>query len=429
MSSGEGKQLVDRRRWELSEISKKLNIQGLAAKDREYDSEVVNSIGEPAITVLLGDLNYRVTMNKEVILDFIDKRDYETILCHDQLLNDIQDNTIFSGFQEGQIEFPPTFKLLVHNDKKPGYQTERTPSYTDRIFFSKDTRINQLEYTSIDDENTTISDHRPVVSKMELTIPMINFEKRRVIVDSILKDLDKAENSHRPNLKVSDQDVRAQDCRVLKEREEWITLTHENEVKENLPTKGTSQVIEWEVIAQEQSLIKIEPTRGVLPFGAQQQLRLSCTLSVNSSRATRIFIIKVRDGADVFVSSEFEALPSCLGASLDLLSRMPEGVRCGKIMDTSSTNMPQEIWNCVDYLWTRELIPEDLFSNDKRDEHLQWQIQEWMDCGKSFDVEVLNSANRDHPHVATYSVANELVTLLYYLKGGIIPVESYFMVD
>ncbi len=69
-----------------------------------------------------------------------------------------------SIFKEGEILFPPTYKLLKFDD---AYNTTRIPSWTDRIlYYSKEEEA--LEQFSYDCNNILkLSDHRPVFSQFE----------------------------------------------------------------------------------------------------------------------------------------------------------------------------------------------------------------------------------------------------------------------
>jgi len=69
---------------------------------------------------------------------------------------------VFSQFQEGKINFPPTYKYLPGTQD---FETKkmRVPSWCDRILFrAPDEGLNQLFYTSV--TKFVFSDHKPVTS-------------------------------------------------------------------------------------------------------------------------------------------------------------------------------------------------------------------------------------------------------------------------
>ncbi|ANB14214.1 hypothetical protein AWJ20_5175 [Sugiyamaella lignohabitans] len=106
---------------------------------------------------------------------------------------------------------------------------------------------------------------------------------------------------------------------------------------------------------------------------------------------------------------------------------MPEGARKGIKDSATSSNMPREICNCVDYLWNHLSSAPDMLWQ-AGDEAIESQIQEWMDNGQDFDTHVLDTANDLQQNVGVYSVARQFLLLLKYISGGIIPVEYHYLI-
>ncbi|XP_076853838.1 phosphatidylinositol polyphosphate 5-phosphatase type IV isoform X3 [Brachyhypopomus gauderio] len=78
--------------------------------------------------------------------------------------------SIFKGFQEAPIHFPPTYKFDVGCDVYDTTSKQRTPSYTDRILF-RDRQaddIKVVKYVSCSSIRT--SDHRPVVGMFQVKL-------------------------------------------------------------------------------------------------------------------------------------------------------------------------------------------------------------------------------------------------------------------
>jgi hypothetical protein len=61
----------------------------------------------------LGDLNYRVTLDKEAIKI---RSDYNFLYNYDQLYKEKQRMRIFRDYVEGRITFKPTYKYDVGTD-------------------------------------------------------------------------------------------------------------------------------------------------------------------------------------------------------------------------------------------------------------------------------------------------------------------------
>lgn len=117
-----------------------------------------------------GDLNYRIELPREEVEHKLSKikestnREQKTqltnsLLRHDQLRDSISLGRAFAGFQEGHIDFLPTFKFDKGSVDYDTSHKQRIPAWTDRILFKGD-GIETLEYTSV--ESAVHSDHRPV---------------------------------------------------------------------------------------------------------------------------------------------------------------------------------------------------------------------------------------------------------------------------
>lgn len=493
LAAGEGKAGIDRRKWELSEIERKLGVPGLVGTnpkpevifedvitddysddlppprrsvtiDSNSTSVSSNSINDNTkssnsesgespsdrIYFFLGDLNYRVGLDPEMVIQFLSSKDFETVLNHDTLFQQIRERKVLTGFKEHEINFLPTYKYKVgtddYDDNKPGNNDKaRAPSFTDRIFFRPSTApegatLTIKEYNSLMEYR--VSDHKPVYATFELECKLVDAVKRKAVVDSVLKQSDTLENSSKRTIKVEPSELLVEDGIVLREAEGAIVI--EQTTATGATPDDEDQALEWELDLQSET-ITATPTHGVLPRGAKQYIHFRTMLPVQKhttqSTAATVAILRLANGQDIFVPVEFRALPTCLGASLDLLSRMSGGARnTTALMDASSTNMPREIWNCVDYLWTHTIpdmfegvgaeIDSDIINSTtwKGELSICEQVQDWLDLGQDFDREVLDSANTIRENSGVYSVAHQFLLLLKYLDGGVIPVEYYSIV-
>mmetsp|Transcript_9069 Transcript_9069/g.11703 ORF Transcript_9069/g.11703 Transcript_9069/m.11703 type:complete len:482 (-) Transcript_9069:148-1593(-) len=127
-----------------------------------------------------GDLNYRLDLPREFcekqVLEILSANegrncDYRSLLVHDQLNRVRSAGYAFSGFQEGRISFPPTFKFDKNNNIYDSSHKMRVPSWTDRILFRFDPSllsVQVMEYKSF--RNVDQSDHRPVCATLKITL-------------------------------------------------------------------------------------------------------------------------------------------------------------------------------------------------------------------------------------------------------------------
>lgn len=439
LAAGENKSAIKRRAWEFSEMVRRIGIEGLLHIDQNPDALFEDEVDDdetdalppspvkpsPAISFVLGDLNYRVNLDFELVRDFAKNSEFETILIHDQLSQQVKRRRVLTGFQEQVIGFPPTYKYAIgtgqfDESRQSSKDKPRVPSYTDRIFYTPSPGLWPIDYSSIMDY--TISDHKPVFASFELTVPLIDQAKRKQVVEDVLKQSDIVENSLRPIVTVDPRELLVYDTRVLELAEGQILME-----QEPLLPGQTDQVVEWNITVNTRD-VTVSPTSGSLPVGAKQYINFSCMIPVcQENKVHAVAVLKILNGQDIFIPIEFKALPSCLGKSLLEMSKMPQGARnpSAKHSTPKSTNMPREIRNCIDYLWAHAF--SDLFDAKLSvpEKSIQTQIQDWMDTGEDFDCEVLDTANKFQRNSGVYSVAQQFLVLLKYLKGGIIPMEYY----
>jgi hypothetical protein len=86
-------------------------------------------------TFFMGDLNYRIDMSRPEVLSQICEGDLMALQARDQLHQQRMSGNVLRGFNEGRIEFPPTYKFDKNSDMYDTSAKARTPSWTDRVLF------------------------------------------------------------------------------------------------------------------------------------------------------------------------------------------------------------------------------------------------------------------------------------------------------
>ncbi|CAF3565481.1 unnamed protein product [Rotaria sordida] len=125
----------------------------------------------------LGDFNYRLTSSRAQVEHFIQNQTYLELLEYDQLKKERTDGKVFREFNEGPINFPPTYKYDIGSDVYDTSEKARTPSYTDRILWrstSPNVQATQLYYGRAE---VKTSDHRPVNSIFDVDIEICDEKK------------------------------------------------------------------------------------------------------------------------------------------------------------------------------------------------------------------------------------------------------------
>ncbi|XP_053095567.1 phosphatidylinositol 3,4,5-trisphosphate 5-phosphatase 2A isoform X2 [Pangasianodon hypophthalmus] len=124
-----------------------------------------------------GDLNYRLDMDIQEILNYINRKEFEPLLKVDQLNLEREKNKVFLRFAEEEIMYPPTYRYergsrdtyVWQKQKATGMRTN-VPSWCDRILWKSypETHIICNSYGCTDDIVT--SDHSPVFASFEVGV-------------------------------------------------------------------------------------------------------------------------------------------------------------------------------------------------------------------------------------------------------------------
>ncbi|XP_030529266.2 type IV inositol polyphosphate 5-phosphatase 9-like [Rhodamnia argentea] len=174
-------------RFELYETSFCFVCTHLASGDRQADHELRNSNaaqilsrtsfpGGPSLNsprkildhdrvILLGDLNCRISLPEATTRSLVERSEWSKLLKHDQLKAELRNGRVLQGWQEGRIDFVPTYKYCPNSDVYYGSGQEnikgegrRVPAWCDRIIWYGE-GLKQHLYTR---GESKLSDHRPV---------------------------------------------------------------------------------------------------------------------------------------------------------------------------------------------------------------------------------------------------------------------------
>ncbi|KAG0469705.1 hypothetical protein HPP92_016405 [Vanilla planifolia] len=119
--------------------------------------------------ILLGDLNYRISFPEEETLSLVLQKEWDNLLQKDQLKGEITEGGVFGGWNEGAIDFSPTYKYCPNSEKYYGSQPgekKRAPAWCDRILWRGD-GMKQTGYGRCELRH---SDHRPVRASLTVEV-------------------------------------------------------------------------------------------------------------------------------------------------------------------------------------------------------------------------------------------------------------------
>ncbi|XP_055370437.1 synaptojanin-1 isoform X3 [Betta splendens] len=161
-----------------------------------------------------GDFNYRINLPNEEVKELIKQQNWDALTAGDQLVDQKNAGLIFRGFIEGMLDFAPTYKYDLFSEDYDTSEKCRTPAWTDRILwkrrkwnFSKTAEeMNVVGAASTSGENEDdpdcpwspgdlkyygraelkTSDHRPVVSIIDVDILEVDPEARHQVYKDVI---------------------------------------------------------------------------------------------------------------------------------------------------------------------------------------------------------------------------------------------------
>lgn len=308
----------------------------------------------------LGDLNYRLSLlDLADVYRRIEAQDWAGLLAHDQLLHEKSRGNAFKYFQEGPINFGPTYKYQPgtnlyerREDKK-----KRCPAWCDRIQWIGE-EVVQLSYSRC--ETLKISDHKPVSALFAVGAKEVVQERKRVVYDSLIRQLDSWENQAIPKVEIRPASVEFGPVRF----DELVrrTITIEN--------TGAVTVVEFHFVpklatgidhgasgagtlrsagvgpssaggsgggANSSSVgkqwLRILPEMGIIPPRESVEITLELLVDSRSSHALQsgadslddILILALENGRDYFVPVQGDYVRSCYGSTVEYLVNVSRG--------------------------------------------------------------------------------------------------------
>uniref|UniRef100_A0A8C2ZUF9 Synaptojanin-1 n=1 Tax=Cyclopterus lumpus TaxID=8103 RepID=A0A8C2ZUF9_CYCLU len=147
-----------------------------------------------------GDFNYRIGLPNEEVKELIKQQNWDALTAGDQLVDQKNAGLVFRGFIEGKLDFAPTYKYDLFSEDYDTSEKCRTPAWTDRILwkrrkwnFNKAGTVQShynpwspgtLKYYGRAELKT--SDHRPVVSIIDVDILEVDPEARHQVYKEVI---------------------------------------------------------------------------------------------------------------------------------------------------------------------------------------------------------------------------------------------------
>ena len=417
-------QYYSRRNYDYAEISRRLlfpleNSQNLLLEDEIFEEIAPANIEDCDFCFWMGDLNYRVELDSFEARRLLAQNKFDELIKSDQLYRSIKLGDAFEGFEEGPILFPPTFKYNIGTSEFDSSEKFRTPSWTDRILWKNNGRIELMAYWNALD--VTISDHKPVAAIFVVNSLRIDLTLLGEVYKQVLKEIDSIENAAIPStiLEPGQLDIGQIHFGISKDFE--LILTNESDVIANWGFIGKSREA-----GVSKSWINPHPLKGALmpskrnhvlliifsSVGAQAKLKL--TIEVTGREAYRfnkelepvqdILVLHVENGRDHFLLVEGNFRKSVFGVPLEELD----------LID----GMPAPLKHLIDVL--QIYTPSNLLFFELGDPKLCDKIVEMLDRKEKLAFDLSYS-----PECISITIAQVILMFFDALPDPLVPSDQY----
>uniref|UniRef100_A0A7S2VYZ6 Rho-GAP domain-containing protein n=1 Tax=Eucampia antarctica TaxID=49252 RepID=A0A7S2VYZ6_9STRA len=393
------------------------------------------TLADHDLSFWMGDLNYRVdeSISTENVIALSEKGHLDQLIANDQLNIERAAGRVFNKWDEGSIDFKPTYKYQPGTDsydKRPDKKI-RAPAWCDRVLWlaQEPSHVAQLSYTR---SELNISDHKPVMSTFAITIKDVVKSKREEVFDEVMKLLDRFENQTLPMVGLDRLNLDFGEIRY----DEKITLP----IKVTNTGKVVAQFRLVPKSEEETTLCKewmtVSPTYGMLIPGEKEAI-INFTLSIDNKTAQAlnsgrevledIIILRLENGRDYYITVTGKYARSCFGMSVDELVMYSQPIRSIPLdplkraesqapSETAALCVPKELWRIVDAIYEKGLHEPDLFSTPGLVEEI-YMLRECLDNGTPF------------AEFRIHSMAEVLLSFLSHNPSPIVPQSLFPTLD
>ncbi|KJE90094.1 inositol 5-phosphatase 4, variant 19 [Capsaspora owczarzaki ATCC 30864] len=400
----------------------------------------------------VGDLNYRIPLPDSEVKSLVKARDYQKLLKYDELTVERNAKHVFVGFEEGPIDFYPTYKFDVGTDTFDSSEKQRTPAWCDRVLW-KGAGVKQRTYTGHMVFRT--SDHKPVSSLVDFAVQVVQPKRFAEVRQQIVREMDKMENECRPDAVISTNLAKFPDVKFMTRYTQSIVIENSGQVI--LQFRFIPKLDEKKFC---KPWLRINPPVGMIVPGEKATVELmlmvdattAASLNTGEERLEDILILHLENGKDYFVSITGNFLRTCFCTPLVTLVNTLRPVRdltqpaaassssdrrtksqppqpnlidfgesastpaapTSKPEEPKKLHIPKELWRMVDFLFTYGLDEDNLFATSGNEQSMEL-IRECLDTGLPFET---------MPD-AVHSISECLIRFLEALPDPVIPFVHY----
>lgn len=315
--------------------------------------DIVRKLGNDGVDLstcdlifFLGDLNYRLDLPNEIVREMLEQGNYDKILNHDQLREQMKEGAAFTGMHEADITFPATFKYDKGQDTYDTSEKSRTPSWTDRILFSSD-KIEVLQYNSV--SGIVDSDHKPVYLHCRVPIVAIVPQLYRLTREKVQRKLDTLENLMLPKLEQSTDACNLGTVQFRSMAEASFTLTNSGPIDVFYAVEMATSVPNLA------SHVRVWPETGIISRGSKREIHFKVLVThqlpgLGDGPFELFAVTRIVGGQDLFQSVHGDYISTFLGKYIPQLLREDE-----KAGHVTASSLPSPLYKLFNYLMNSSL--------------------------------------------------------------------------
>ncbi|KAI7883681.1 DNase I-like protein [Lichtheimia hyalospora FSU 10163] len=474
---------VDRRNQDFAEICKRLTFthkqdpllsyvdhswndggdEGVSFLENQgikYDWSQTASVFHSDFLIWLGDLNYRINLTEPEIKSRLERKQVAKLMDYDQLSIERKAGRAFPMFDEGDIDFLPTYKFDAGTNQYDTSAKRRAPSWTDRVLWKKERvpmssdtkkeRVPSLKLQRYDNcMEMMSSDHKPVYAHMELQIRQIDSKKQKDTKAALARQLAETKDNITKG-QISSSFVEFGDVHFMEHKERTLILENTGQVL--APFRFIPKMDENEPCP---SWLHVHPMSGILGPGEKVVLHfeilidptISTPFNEGTEKIDSILVLRLENGKDFFIVVSGAYHPTCFGVYLDQLALMtlpvseaavaPSDKKSRKQQQTTEPSpqqatLPKELWRLLNFLWNKNMLCLESLFLQSGDRVVSNYIRRCLDTGEQFDTHVLLSGRaseddtkEDDDTTGANSMIDVLVAFLECLPEPVIPTNMY----
>ncbi|VDM25235.1 unnamed protein product [Toxocara canis] len=141
------------------------------------------------IIIWMGDFNYRISLPGEIVKAAVRAEQFAQLTPNDQLTQQRALGNTFMEFEEGTLNFAPTYKYDTFSDDYDTSEKCRAPAWTDRVLWKDTTKRSAVKLQWYGRSELKTSDHRPVSALFRVDAFAVDPENCKSVYEDVISSV------------------------------------------------------------------------------------------------------------------------------------------------------------------------------------------------------------------------------------------------